>query len=138
MPPFPRRFPPGSLFPCLIAVHLITAFQCSHPSASADSGVLSNLRFAPSAFDSFRRNAELKFTLKLPETLNIYIVRKDGGGRESRVKTLVENARETGGSHSVSWLGDNDMEFFAPAGMYFGVVEIDQQAYETTVQVFHF
>jgi hypothetical protein len=138
MPHFSRRFPLDTAFGWLIVLSAINGIRCNHPAGPADSGVVSNLRFAPSAFDSFKRNTELKFTLKLPETLNIFIVRRDAAGDESRVKRLIENARQTRGSHSVSWLGDTDNGLFAPAGMYLALVEIEAQTYETTVEVFHF
>lgn len=138
MPSLSGHFSLSRVLPSWIAASLIGAIGCNHPSASTDPGVLSNLRFSPSAFDSFKRNTELKFTLKLPLTLNVRIIRKDAAGAESRVKTLIGNARETGGSHAVTWLGDNDDGLFAPAGTYLAVVEIDQQTYETSVQVFHF
>jgi hypothetical protein len=125
-------------FPWLITICLANAAGCSHPAGSGDPGIVSNLRFAPSAFDSFKRNTELKFTLKLPESVNITIVRRNAAGGESPVKRLIQNARETRGSHSVSWLGDTESGLFAPAGIYLAVVEIDAQTYETSVQIFHF
>ena len=122
----------------LFTICVVCTFRCSPSTGPVDPDVLSNLRFSPSAFDSFKRNTELKFSLKVPETLNISIVRRNASGADSRVKILIGNARETRGSHSVSWLGDTDDGLFAPAGIYFALVEIGSQSYETSVQVFHF
>jgi hypothetical protein len=122
----------------LFTICVVCTFRCSPSTGPVGPDVLSNLRFAPSAFDSFKRNTELKFSLKVPETLNISIVRRNASGADFRVKILIGNARETRGSHSVSWLGDTDDGLFAPAGIYFALVEIGSQSYETSVQVFHF
>ena len=142
----------------MIVMCFFTAVRCHHPLAADDPEVLSNLRFAPGAFDSFTRNTELKFTLRHPVTLDITIESKggpqsgapqgdaSGKGAPHReapdgyfvVKTLIVNAYEAKGSHSIAWLGDTDSEVFAPAGIYFGVVKINNRRFETTVQVFHF
>ena len=162
----------------LILMCFFSSVRCNHPSAADDPEVLSNLRFAPGAFDSFTRNTELKFTLRHPVTLDITIESRavpqssmsqngvpvggvpessppqtgapgkharlggaaqgGAGGGEFVVKTLIQNASESKGSHSVAWLGDTDGEVFAPAGVYLGVVKINDRRFETTVQVFHF
>ena len=122
----------------LVAVLLLNETSCNYPSQSGDPGLVTNLRFAPSAFDSFKRNTELRFTLGTPRTLSIAIARTSSAKEMHVVKTLIVNAAETKGSHSVAWLGDNDGGYFAPAGIYLGVVTIDDQRYSTTVQVFHF
>src|SRR6267143_220580 len=144
----------------LLVMCFFAAIRCNHPSAADDPELLSNLRFAPGAFDSFLRNTELKFTLRHPVTLDITIERRAvpqtgvpvGGVSESGpfqaaaphekaadgyfvVKTLLENVLESKGSHSIAWLGDTDAEVFAPAGGYLGVVKINNRRYETTVQV---
>ncbi len=103
-----------------------------------DSTVVENIRFVPSAFDSFRRNAELKFSVASPSAVTITIVRKDSLGNEQAVRILIENLYESKGSHSVTWLGDSDNRLFAPAGMYFGVVESGENRFEAPVTVFHF
>jgi len=115
----------------------LSMVQCNHPSATDDPEVLSNLRFAPGAFDSFRRNTELKFTLRHPVTLDITIERNAAPGPSFVVKRLVQNAYQTKGSHSIAWLGDTDEELFAAAGVYIGVVNISNRRFETIVQVFH-
>jgi hypothetical protein len=121
----------------LILFFSLSMVQCNHPSATDDPELLSNLRFAPGAFDSFRRNTELKFTLRHPVTLDITIESKAAPGADFVVKTLVQNAYQTKGSHSIAWLGDTDAELFAPAGVYIGVLNISNRRFETTVQVYH-
>jgi hypothetical protein len=116
------------LFLFLLSLH------CSLPESS---DLVSSLRFTPSAFDSFRRNTELKYSLKTSETVNIYIVKK-AGSEDQLVKTLAEGMGETKGSHSITWLGDTNQNLFAPAGIYFGVVQLHDQHFEAVVQVFHF
>jgi len=96
------------------------------------------MRFSPSAFDSFRRNTELRYTLKAPTTVSIYIVKALSAGTQAPVKTLVEDLSETKGTHSITWIGDTDQRLFAPAGVYLGVLRIDQRRFETIIQVFHF
>ncbi|MBI5021782.1 MAG: hypothetical protein HZB59_10110 [Ignavibacteriales bacterium] len=108
------------------------------PNVTDDPALVSNLRFSPSAFDSFRRNTELKYTLKNPSEVSIYIMKKDSLQNDVLVKTLVENAVETKGTHSTTWLGETNQRYFAPVGIYFGVLKIGSRRFETSVQVFHF
>jgi len=111
---------------------------CELPSSADDPGLVSNLRFSPSAFDSFKSYAEIRYTLKLPAQVSIYILTRDSDGSEFLVKTLAQNVDETKGSHSHTWLGDSNQGHFAPTGTYIGVVEIRQRQFETTVLIFHF
>ena len=122
----------------LILMCFFTALRCNHSSPADDPEMLSNLRFAPGAFDSFTRNTELKFTLRHPVTVDITIESKGIPDGYLVVKTLIANAPASKGSHSIAWLGDTDAEVFAPAGVYLGVVNINNRRFETTVQVFHF
>ena len=119
------------LVPPILSLLLVAG--CAHP---ADAPV-ANLRFVPAAFDSFRRNAELHFTLAASAVVTIRITAHTAAG-ERTVKTIAEGARATKGSHAAAWLGDTDERFFAPAGIYYGVVETGGASYETNVQVFHF
>ena len=121
---------------CILYLASITG--CQGPDFLDDLALVTNLRFSPSAFDSFRRNSDLKYTLKYPTTLSIYIIKKDSAGQEYLVKTLCEDTYETKGTHSITWLGDNNQRYFAPIGMYFGIISIEGRRYETSVQVFHF
>ena len=108
-----------------ISLFLIINFlQCHIPDPVDDPALVSNLRFSPSAFDSFRRNTELRYTLKSPCIVSIYIVKKDSSQNELLVKTLLENAGETKGTHSITWLGETNQRYFAPVGIYFGIVTI--------------
>ena len=111
---------------------------CSHPSQLDDPELVTSLRFSPSAFDSFKTNTQMLYTLKAPATLNAYILKVDSTGKEYLVKTLVLNAAESKGSHAHTWLGDTDDGLFAPTGTYIGVIQIQQRRFESTVLVFHY
>jgi hypothetical protein len=100
--------------------------------------LVSSLRFAPSAFDSFRRNTELRYALADPAVVDIRIIRRTADGGEVAVKTLARSLRQTRGSHAVTWLGDTAERLFAPAGVYIGVLEVGGDRFETSVEVFHF
>jgi hypothetical protein len=113
-------------------------FQCKPPDAADDPNLITSLRFAPSAFDSFKRNTELRYSLSGAATVSAYIVRRDSVHIELYIKTLVEDLSETKGSHSITWIGDTDERLFAPAGIYFGVLRVKNQRFETIIQVFHF
>ena len=112
--------------------------SCNSPSSLDDPELVSSLRFSPSAFDSFKSNTQVLYTLKAPATLNAYILKVDSTGKEHLVKTLVLNAAESKGSHAHTWLGDTDDGLFAPTGTYIGVIQIQQKRFEATVLVFHF
>ncbi len=122
----------------LMLAALLGMNSCRLPSAADDPELVTSLRFSPSAFDSFKRNTDIKYTLKMPATVNICVVRKDSVGSELLVRRLALDVHETKGSHSHTWLGDNENGFFAPIGTYIGVVEIESQHFEATVLVFHF
>ncbi len=118
---------------------LLLVAGCRHPFGPAsDDDLVTNLRASPSAFDSFRRNAEIRYTLKSPEEVNVYILRHEEGGTEALVRVLARRLRETKGTHAITWLGDTDQRYFAPAGTYFAVIEAGGRRFETTVLVFHF
>ena len=121
---------------CLIVLSL--SGSCKLPSALDDPELISSLRFSPSAFDSFKTNTQVLYSLKAPATLNAYILKVDSTGKEYLVKTLVLNAAESKGSHAHTWLGDTDDGLFAPTGTYIGVIQIQQQRFESTVLVFHY
>ena len=111
---------------------------CSLPSSLGDPELVSSLRFSPSAFDSFKSNTQILYSLKAPATLSVYILKIDSIGKEYLVKTLVLNAAESKGSHAHSWLGDTDDGLFAPTGTYIGIIQIQQRRFESTVLVFHY
>ena len=127
---------PNHALACLIVLSLLTS--CNLPSALDDPELVSSLRFSPSAFDSFKSNTQVLYTLKAPATLNAYILKVDSTGKEYLVKTLVLNAAESKGSHAHTWLGDTDDGLFAPTGTYIGVIQIQQRRFESTVLVFHY
>ena len=129
-------FPARAGFTLLVL--LILTVSCRIPSAQDDPDLVTSLHFTPSAFDSFRRNTELKYSLKTASTVSIYIVRQDSALGESLVRTLVEKLAETKGAHSITWLGDSDQHLFVPTGTYFAMVRIGGRHFETVVEVFHF
>ena len=116
----------------------LTSLRCNVPTSSDDPGAVTSLHFTPSAFDSFRRNTEMKYFLKSPATLSIYIVKRDSLQHELLVKTLVTGLEETKGSHAVTWIGDTNEHYFAPVGLYFGLISIGTRRFQTVVQVFHY
>src|SRR6266849_6132010 len=127
-----------NIFATLFVVGSLVGVECKLPNAYDDLNAISSLHFTPSAFDSFRRNSEMKYSLKVPSAVSVYIVKKDSANRELLVKTLAENLNETKGSQSITWIGDTDQHLFAPAGIYFGVVQIQRQRFQAIIQVFHF
>lgn len=112
--------------------------SCSYPSQLDDPELVSSLRFSPSAFDSFKSNTQMLYTLKVPATLNVFVLKIDSSGKEFLVKTLAVNAAESKGSHAHTWLGDTNDELFAPSGLYIGVIQIQERRFESTVLVFHY
>jgi hypothetical protein len=116
---------------------LLSLIACSLPTALDDPTLVTNLRFSPSAFDSFKANTAIYYTLKTPATLSIYILKRDSSSQDYLVKTLVENVNESKGSHSHTWLGDSDEGLFAPIGTYIAAVRIRNKQFEAAVLVFH-
>jgi len=121
-----------------ISVLSLLLISCKLPTAADDPNIVSNLRFTPSAFDSFTKNTEVQYTLKDPVTVNISIVRKDSSGQEYLVRTIAEEIHETKGTHRHTWLGDTEKGLFAPIGTYIGIVRIESRRFEATVLIFHF
>ena len=111
---------------------------CKQPTALDSPDLVTSLRFTPSAFDSFRSNTELRYTLAAPATLSAYIVTRDSLGNQMFVKSIVRNVTESKGTHSHTWLGDTDEGVFAPVGIYLGVIQIQHRRFEATVLVFHY
>ena len=111
---------------------------CSLPSTLDDPELVSSLRFSPSAFDSFKSNTQILYSLKAPAILSAYILKIDSIGKEYLVKTLALNAAESKGSHAHTWLGDTDDQLFAPPGLYIGIIQIQERRFESTVLVFHY
>ena len=122
----------------IICCGLLLIGGCRVSSGPDDGSIVSSLRFTPSAFDSFKRNAELRYTLGSPADVRITIIRRDAAGADVLVKVLGAALRGTKGSHAITWLGDTAEHLFAPAGTYLGVVECGGARFETPVEVFHF
>jgi hypothetical protein len=108
--------------------------SCTLPTSS--ESIVTSLRFSPSAFDSFKRNSELRYTLKERSRVSVVIVRRDPA--ETTIKTLFSGLEETPGSHAHSWLGDNDAGRFAATGEYVAILTAGNERSEATVTVFHY
>jgi hypothetical protein len=117
---------------------LMVVAACHHPSQLDDPELVGSLRFSPSAFDSFKSNTEIRYNLKVPATLDVFIIVRDSTGKEYLVKTIATNAAESKGSHAHTWLGDTNNQLFAPPGLYIGVIQIEHRRFEATVLVFHY
>jgi hypothetical protein len=76
--------------------------------------IITNLRFTPDCFDSYKRNTSLKYSLLKEAEVSIQIYDSNG----NKVKTLLANLLETKGSHSHGWLGISDAGTFVPTGIY--------------------
>jgi len=122
----------------LYSMLLFILVSCKLPTAADDPSIVSNLRFTPSAFDSFTKNTEVQYTLKNPVAVSISIVKRDSSGQEFLVRTIAEDIHETKGTHRHTWLGDTEKGLFAPIGTYIGLVQTESQRFETTVLVYHF
>lgn len=121
----------------MILLAAVLSSGCRLADPEEDPLLVSDLRFSPSAFDSFRRNTEMRFSLRYPAVLSISVVRRDSSG-EVRVRSLLDDVCFTKGSHSVTWLGDTDERLFAPTGVYLGMVRTRGERFIATVEVFHF
>jgi len=122
----------------LLLVCLVLLHSCKFPSAADDPSEVTSLRLSRSAFDSFRANTEMRYTLKEPTTVSIHVIRRDTSGQTLLVNTLVQDVYETKGTHAHTWLGDTNRGFFAPTGLYIGILQIGDRRFEAAVQVFHF
>jgi len=119
----------AALFLSLILV------SCSIPVEP--ESVVSSFRFQPSAFDSFARNTQIVYTLRAPVTTSLSIVRRDSAGRNAHVKTIMSALHETRGTHAHTWLGDTEFGTFAPSGVYYGILVIGDERFESIVRIFH-
>jgi flagellar hook assembly protein FlgD len=70
--------------------------------------------------------------------VNVYVTTRDSLGRLVLVRTIVRDLSETKGSHNHTWLGDTEKGIFAPAGLYTGILQIQDASFETSVRIFHF
>lgn len=122
----------------LVVLSALALSGCRTPTAADDADILANLRFSPGAFDSFRRNTEILYTLNQPARVTFSIVRRTASGVDQPVLTLFTALLESKGYHSHTWLGDTSQGLFAPAGDYIGIVLVGDRRFETAVRVFHF
>jgi hypothetical protein len=118
-------------------LNLVAGAACNQPSALDHPDLLTDLRFSPSAFDSFRGNTQLRYRLAASATVTIVIVKRDSLDRDYLVKTIWKGGTETKGNHAHAWLGDTDLGYFAPAGEYLGVLTIGDRRFEAGVRVYH-
>jgi len=123
------------------AVILFTAGMfagCRLPGETDESLLVTNLRFSPAAFDSFKGNTELRYSLAVPSDVSCVIVKRNGAGPDLLVSALSTGIHESKGTHAHTWLGDTEAGLFAPAGEYVGIVRVRDHQFESTVRVFHF
>ena len=107
--------------------------SCSLPSRP-EPEIVTSLRFSPPAFDPFVQIARVDYSLKRPATISLYITDEDN----KVVKTIIEDVKETSGTHSHAWLGGNDGNRFVPVGSYYGLLRTEDGDHTTTVEVFHY
>jgi hypothetical protein len=122
----------------LVFLSALAMSACRMPTAADEADILANLRFSPGAFDSFRRNTEILYTLKHPARVTFAVVRRLDSGVDQPVLTLFTGLMESRGYHSHTWLGDTSQGLFAPAGDYIGVVQVEDRRFEAAVRVFHY
>ena len=96
--------------------------------------IITSLRFSPDTFDSYKRNTSLKYTLLKEAEVSIAIYDSKG----NKVKTLLENLKETKGTHSHGWLGISDKAIFVPVGIYLAKVKADYCEAFASVEIFHY
>jgi hypothetical protein len=121
-----------------VLLSAITLTGCRLPTSADDADILASLRFSPGAFDSFRRNTEILYTLRRSARVTLSIVRRPVSGMDQPVITLFTELLESRGYHSHTWLGDTSQGLFAPAGDYVGIVRVGDSWFEAPVRVFHF
>ena len=120
----------------LVSALLVSA--CRLPTSVESDDVVASLRFSPAAFDSFRRNTQVFYTLKQSARVTLSIVRRPAQGEDQPVITLFTELLESKGFHSHTWLGDTSAELFAPPGDYVGIIRVGDRSFEAAVRVFHF
>jgi hypothetical protein len=111
---------------------------CKVPGEVDASLLVANLRFSPAAFDSFKANTEIRYSLEAPAAVSCMIVRRGGATPDLLVTTLCSAVYESKGAHAHTWLGDTNAGLFAPAGDYIGILAVRDHRYEATVRIFHF
>jgi hypothetical protein len=119
-----------------ISMLLLGSSSCSLPTQADDPALVTNLRFSPSAFDSFKRNTEIRYSLKYPAQVSIVIVRREGGADEL-IKTLFMDLEESKGTQAHTWLGDTEQGMFARTGVYYGVLRAGGRRVEAEVRIYH-
>jgi hypothetical protein len=108
------------------------ALSCHLPTQQM-AELVTSFRFEPEAFDSFTSSASIRYTLSRPAVTTLRIERKGG----ETVIVLFESLKESKGSHEHLWLGETDEGYFARAGAYVGILEVEGKTYESVVRVYH-
>jgi len=127
---------PGQQAFVLLSALLLSGCKLSTSVESDD--IVASLRCSPAAFDSFRRNTEILYSLKQSARVTLSIVRRTAEGADQPVVTLFTELLESRGVHSHTWLGDTSAGLFAPPGDYIGIIRVGDRSFETAVRVFHF
>lgn len=99
-----------------------------------DTDIITNLRFSPDTFDSYKRNTSLKYSLIKEAQVSIEIYDSSG----NKVKTVLSSLIETKGIHSHGWLGVSDKGEFVKAGIYIAKLKADSDQAFASVEIFHY
>ena len=124
--------------PAFVLLSALLLSGCRLPTSVESEDIVASLRFSPAAFDSFRRNTEILYTLNQSARVTLSIVRRPGQGADQPVVTLFTELFESKGLHSHTWLGDTSAGLFAPPGDYIGIIRVGGRSFEAAVRVFHF
>ena len=120
---------------CLILA-LVLLVSCKLPADLETESLVTNFRFSPAAFDSFKQSTVLRYSLAAPSEVSCMIIRRTPAA-DALVTILCANVRESKGTHAHTWIGDTAVGQFAPAGDYIGVVRVRDRGFEATVRVYH-
>ncbi len=124
--------------PAFVLLSALLLSGCRLPTSVESEDIVASLRFSPAAFDSFRRNTEILYTLNQSARVTLSIVRRPVQGADQPVVTLFTELFESKGLHSHTWLGDTSAGLFAPPGDYIGIIRVGGRSFEAAVRVFHF
>ena len=124
-----------SLIICLI-LSAAMLVSCRLPADVDAESLVTNFRFSPAAFDSFKQSTELRYSLAAPSDVSCMIIRRTAVA-DALVTILCVSVRESKGTHAHTWLGETYAGQFAPAGDYIGIVRVRDRGFEATVRVYH-
>lgn len=95
--------------------------------------IITSLRFSPDAFDSYKRNTSIKFTLTRRATVSAWITNSRG----EVIIQLTQEIEQTRGTHSLAWLGLDLNGTFVTPGVYIAWVSADYDTASASVVVYH-